>query len=339
MWLCIIHDHQQGGFFTFFFLNYDPQKEYNSCTCVSGCAVCLTRWHFWKFWQDPEIATALNCKCQICSLKIRRLSGIAGLLISGDWLSNKSWERQDSSLCPRMGRYFLPRFLSHSSSPVLENLCKIWVPRWTCSYLSPKSWHQFCSLLVLGIPVPWVIGASGCWCLLCFSCCALCSRMSPSWVILYSFECNNLKEDGKGRFLTQFDIQLAQSWLLNCRQCLLRSRQNRCQSSSPSKHGHLEKPGMIGFGICCQINRMGTLPAWERIVWGSWILKKILLDKCMVAPWLKWEISPPYLQWKAVCWESRWSQCSPDTPRSWHCCCAAFHPFLMPSELLWSMVR
>lgn len=104
-WFCLL--------FFFFFFNYDPQKEYNSCTCVSGCAVCLTRWHFWKFWQDPEIATALNCKCQICSLKIRRLSGIAGLLISGDWLSNKSWERQDSSLCPRMGRYFLPLFLSH----------------------------------------------------------------------------------------------------------------------------------------------------------------------------------------------------------------------------------
>lgn len=80
--------------------------------CLRVCCM-FNQMAFLKFWQDPEIATALNCKCQICSLKIRRLSGTAGLLISGDWLPNKSWERQDSSLCSRMGRYFLPLFLSH----------------------------------------------------------------------------------------------------------------------------------------------------------------------------------------------------------------------------------
>lgn len=74
---------------------------------------------------------ALNCKCQLCFLKINRLSGTAGLLISRDGFSqegvafgigrtlqverhsNKRWEKQNFSLCLRMRRFFHPVFLSH----------------------------------------------------------------------------------------------------------------------------------------------------------------------------------------------------------------------------------
>lgn len=116
------------------------------------------------------------------------------------------------SPCSRMRRFFLPVCLSHiqqfSVAPCagepLQNLGSqvdllLFVLQELTLVLLPAC---------LGDP-----NALSYWCFLCFSC-ILCSRRSPSWEIPSSFECNNLKEDGKGRFLTQFDIELSQTWLL-----------------------------------------------------------------------------------------------------------------------------
>ena len=48
-------------------------------------SVYLTRGHFWKFWQDPELAIDLKCDCQHCFLKISILTNTTGLLICGAW--------------------------------------------------------------------------------------------------------------------------------------------------------------------------------------------------------------------------------------------------------------
>lgn len=51
---------------------------------IFGYAVYLTRWHFWKLCQDPELAIPLKGNCQCCFHNIM-LTDTTGLLISRAW--------------------------------------------------------------------------------------------------------------------------------------------------------------------------------------------------------------------------------------------------------------
>lgn len=131
---------------------------------------------------------ALNCKCQLCFLKINRLSGTAGLLISRDGFSqegvafgigrtlqverhsNKRWEKQNFSLCPRMRRFFPSSFsFSHpavfSGSMCWRTCAKFGFPGELTPLCPPRAdtssapclfWEFQC----LELLVPQAIGAS-----------------------------------------------------------------------------------------------------------------------------------------------------------------------------------